>query len=303
MATCFGRKTMGKVSLRRRKERRRIFLLLLPILLFSLLFVYYPFLRTVVNAFSRVNSKGEIKGFVGLENFRYTYSRPDFLPALIHTLTIAAINVPLTLFITLSLALLTEKSRRLSPLFESLFSLPMAVSMSAACMIFKSMFSPSVGFINYFFSIKCGWYESTETALISCVILTIWMGIGFDYLLLLSALRGIPKSVREATMVDGISLWRRIFLVEIPLISPTIFYVFCTNLVLALMTSAPMIIIMGVSSASGATNTLMSMMYQSGFSSADYGLSAVMSLTAFVLTLSFTILSFVVEKRRVHYDA
>ena len=266
---------MGKVSLRRRKERRRIFLLLLPILLFSLLFVYYPFLRTVVNAFSRVNSKGEIKGFVGLENFRYTYSRPDFLPALIHTLTIAAINVPLTLFITLSLALLTEKSRRLSPLFESLFSLPMAVSMSAACMIFKSMFSPSVGFINYFFSIKCGWYESTETALISCVILTIWMGIGFDYLLLLSALRGIPKSVREATMVD----------------------------VLALMTSAPMIIIMGVSSASGATNTLMSMMYQSGFSSSDYGLSAVMSLTAFVLTLSFTILSFVVEKRRVHYDA
>ena len=179
----------------------------------------------------------------------------------------------------------------------------MAVSMSAACMIFKSMFSPSVGFINYFFSIKCGWYESSETALISCVILTIWMGIGFDYLLLLSALRGIPKSVREATMVDGISLWRRIFLVEIPLISPTIFYVFCTNLVLALMTSAPMIIIMGVSSASGATNTLMSMMYQSGFSSSDYGLSAVMSLTAFVLTLSFTILSFVVEKRRVHYDA
>ena len=129
------------------------------------------------------------------------------------------------------------------------------------------------------------------------------MGIGFDYLLLLSALRGIPKSVMEATEVDGISLWRKIFLVEIPLISPTIFYIFCTNLVLCMMTSAPMIILMGVSPESSATNTLMSMMYQSGFSSSDYGLAAVLSLTAFILTLLFTILSFVAEKRRVHYEA
>ena len=184
-----------------------------------------------------------------------------------------------------------------------MFTLPMSVSMSAACMIFKSMFSPSVGFINYFFSLKFGWFESSDTALLSCIILTVWMGIGFDYLLLLSALRGIPKSVMEATKVDGISLMRRIFLVEIPLISPTIFYIFCTNLVLCMMTSAPMIIIMGVRAESASTNTLMSMMYQSGFSSSDYGLAAVLSLTAFVLTLLFTILSFVTERRRVHYEA
>ena len=70
-----------------------------------------------------------------------------------------------------------------------------------------------------------------------------------------------------------------------------------------MMTSAPMIIIMGVSAESSATNTLMSMMYQSGFSSSDYGLAAVLSLTAFVLTLLFTILSFISERRRVHYEA
>ena len=272
-------------------------------MVFAIAFVYFPFIRTIINAFSRVNSKGIIKGFAGLENFIYTYSRKDFLPALKHTLIIAIFNVPITLVITLTLALLSQKRRRLSAVYETMFTLPMSVSMSAACMIFKSMFSPSVGFINYFFSLKLGWFESTETALAACIILTVWMGIGFDFLLLLSALRGIPKSVMEATEVDGISLWRKIFLVEIPLISPTIFYIFCTNLVLCMMTSAPMIIIMGVSPESSATNTLMSMMYQSGFSSSDYGLAAVLSLTAFLLTLLFTILSFVAEKRRVHYEA
>ena len=290
-------------SAKRRREGRRVFFLLLPIMVFAIAFVYLPFIRTIINAFSRVNSKGIIKGFAGLENFIYTYSRKDFLPALKHTLIIAIFNVPITLVITLTLALLSQKRRRLSAVYETMFTLPMSVSMSAACMIFKSMFSPSVGFINYFFSLKLGWFESSETALVSCIILTVWMGIGFDYLLLLSALRGIPKSVMEATEVDGISLWRKIFLVEIPLISPTIFYIFCTNLVLCMMTSAPMIIIMGVSPESSATNTLMSMMYQSGFSSSDYGLAAVLSLTAFILTLLFTILSFVSEKRRVHYEA
>ena len=290
-------------SAKRRREGRRVFFLLLPIMVFAIAFVYLPFIRTIINAFSRVNSKGIIKGFAGLENFIYTYSRKDFLPALKHTLIIAIFNVPITLVITLTLALLSQKRRRLSAVYETMFTLPMSVSMSAACMIFKSMFSPSVGFINYFFSLKLGWFESTETALAACIILTVWMGIGFDYLLLLSALRGIPKSVMEATEVDGISLWRKIFLVEIPLISPTIFYIFCTNLVLCMMTSAPMIIIMGVSPESSATNTLMSMMYQSGFSSSDYGLAAVLSLTAFLLTLLFTMLSFVAEKRRVHYEA
>ena len=290
-------------SAKRRREGRRVFFLLLPIMFFAIAFVYLPFIRTIINAFSRVNSKGIIKGFAGLENFIYTYSRKDFLPALKHTLIIAIFNVPITLVITLTLALLSQKRRRLSAVYETMFTLPMSVSMSAACMIFKSMCSPSVGFINYFFSLKLGWFESKETALASCIILTVWMGIGFDYLLLLSALRGIPKSVMEATEVDGISLWRKIFLVEIPLISPTIFYIFCTNLVLCMMTSAPMIIIMGVSPESSATNTLMSMMYQSGFSSSDYGLAAVLSLTAFILTLLFTILSFVAEKRRVHYEA
>ena len=180
--------------------------------------------------------------------------------------------------------------------------LPMAVSMSAACMIFKSMFSPSVGFINYFFGLNLGWYESKDTALAAILILTIWMGIGFNFLLMLSALRAIPEQIIEATKVDGISPLRRIFRVQLPLISPTIFFVLCTNLVLAMMTSAPVIIIMGVSSASSATNTLMSMMYQSGFSSSDYGLAAVLSITTFILTLGFTIMSFVFEKRKVHYQ-
>ncbi len=286
---------------RGRKTGIKIFLMILPMLLFSIIFVYYPFIKTIVHSFSIVNAKGVIKGFAGLDNYRYVFGRSDFRDALKHTLILTFINVPVTLLITIGLALLAEKKRKLSPFYETLFALPMSVSMSAACMIFKSMFSPGVGFINYFFGIKCGWFESQETALLSCLFITIWMGIGFDFMILLSALRSIPKQIIETTRVDGIGALRRIFLVQLPLISPTIFYVFCTNLVLAMMTSAPMIIILGSTPEAASASTLMSMMYRSGISASDYSLAAVLSITAFLLTLLFTLLSFLFERRKVHY--
>ncbi len=286
---------------RGRKTGIKIFLMILPMLLFSIIFVYYPFIKTIVHSFSIVNAKGVIKGFAGLDNYRYVFGRSDFRDALKHTLILTFINVPVTLLITIGLALLAEKKRKLSPFYETLFALPMSVSMSAACMIFKSMFSPGVGFINYFFGIKCGWFESQETALLSCLLITIWMGIGFDFMILLSALRSIPKQIIETTRVDGIGTLRRIFLVQLPLISPTIFFVFCTNLVLAMMTSAPMIIILGSTPEAASASTLMSMMYRSGISASDYSLAAVLSITAFLLTLLFTLLSFLFERRKVHY--
>jgi sn-glycerol 3-phosphate transport system permease protein len=284
-----------------KKRNLKPLLFLLPILIFSIAFVYYPFARVIVNSFSLVNAKGQLKGFAGLENYRYVFSRGDFAVALGNSLKLAAVNVPVTLFITIFLALLAEKKRRLSPVYETLFALPMSVSMSAACMIFKSMFSPALGWVNYFFGLSLGWFESRETALASCLILTIWMGIGFDFLLFLSALRGIPDQLLEASELDGAGLFTRIFRIKLPLISPTILYVLCTNFVLALLTSAPMIIITQGGPAR-STTTLMYMMYASGFGSSDYSLAAVVALCAFVLSLGFTILSFVFERKRVHYQ-
>lgn len=81
-----------------------------PILIFALLFVYYPFLKTLVNSLCAVNDKGEILRFVGLENFKYVFGRNDFKKALRNSIVITLINVPVTLVLTISLALLATKS-------------------------------------------------------------------------------------------------------------------------------------------------------------------------------------------------
>ena len=101
----------------------------------------------------------------------------------------------------------------------------MAVSMSAACMVFKSMFSPTLEIANAILGTQHGWLESRSTALYTIIILTVWMGIGFDFLLFLSALRGIPTQVMEAAKLDGAGFFTRVFKIQFPLISPTILYV------------------------------------------------------------------------------
>ena len=83
-----------------------------PILIFALLFVYYPFLKTLVNSLCAVNDKGEILRFAGLENFKYVFGRNDFKKALQNSIVITLINVPVTLVLTISLALLTTKKRK-----------------------------------------------------------------------------------------------------------------------------------------------------------------------------------------------
>ena len=289
--------------LNRPKIRRsiKIALFLAPILVFAVLFVYYPFVKTIINSFSIVNQKGNVTGFAGLDNYKYVFGRNDFKKSILNSLIITGINVPITLVVTILLALIANKKRRLSPLYETLFTMPMAVSMSAACMVFKSMFSPTLGIINAMLGTQLGWFESRATALYTIIILTVWMGIGFDFLLFLSALRGIPSHIMEAARLDGAGLFTRIFKIQLPLISPTILYVMCTNLVLAMMCSAPMIIITQ-GGPSRSTTSLMYLMFASGYASSNSSLAAVVSIVTFLLTFGFTVVAFMFERKKVHYQ-
>lgn len=283
------------------KEKLKPYLFLLPMLLLAAGFVYYPFFKTFMYSFSTVNAKGEITAFVGLENFRYLFSRREFSAALTNTLHLAALNVPITVALTLFFAVLCARRRRISPVAETMFALPMAIAMSAIALIFKVLLNPTVGYVNHLFGLNFGWYRDKNTAFYGILLLTIWMGIGFNFLLFLSALRGVPDDVIGSACLDGAGPVTIFFRIQLPLITPTLLYVVCTNLVQALMTSGP-IMVLTQGGPSRSTTTLIYMMYTSGYGSSNYSLAACISIVTFGLTLVGTILAFVAEGKKVHYD-
>ena len=277
------------------------YLFLLPILFFAFAFVYYPFARTFLYSFSRVNFRGDITLFIGLANFRRLFSDPVFITALTNTLRLSAFVVPLILFCAYNLALLAVKKRKAGMIYETLFLLPMAVSMPAASQIFRMLLEPAMGILNYRLGLDIGWFSDHRTALYGIVMVCLWVGIPFNFVLFLSALRNIPSQLMEAADLDVAGMFRRLFHLQLPLTSPTIFYVLCTNTVLAMMTSTPVMIITG-GQPGYSTVTLIFMMYTFGYQSSNYGLAACISLVTFTLTFGLILLAFAFERRKVYYQ-
>lgn len=273
-------------------------LFLLPMLLFAVTFVYGPFLKTTVSAFCTVNLRGEITGFAGLDNFRYLFSRREFSLALRNTLVLTAVNVPVTVAVTVGLAALCNRKRRFSAVYEVLFMLPMAIAMSSAALIFRVMLNPTVGSFNRLLGLDCRWYEGRDTAMAGILMLTVWMGIGFNFLLFLAAFRAVPDQLTEAALMDGAGALQRFVHVQLPLITPTLLYVVCTNTVLALMTSGPVLIIIR-DSLKRYTATLIYLMYSAGYQSSDYTTAACISLISFGMTMGLTLLAFLFERKKV----
>ena len=277
------------------------YLFLLPILFFAFCFVYYPFARTFLYSFSRVNFRGDITAFTGFRNYIRLFTDPLFFTALSNTLRLTGTVVPLILVISYALALLAEKKRKAGFLYETMFIIPMAVSMPAAAQIFRMLLEPSMGILNYTLSLNIGWFSDPAAALFGIAFVCIWIGVPFDFLLFLSALRGIPPQLTEAADLDGVGYLRNLFRIKIPLTSPTILFVICTNVVLAMMTAAPVMIITG-GQPGHSTVTLIFMMYTVGYQSANYSLAACISIVTFLLTFGIVFLAFVFERRKVHYQ-
>jgi sn-glycerol 3-phosphate transport system permease protein len=277
------------------------YLYLLPIIAFGIAFVYYPFFKTFLYSFSIVNFKGQITGFAGLDNFKYMFGYKNFSTALRNSLILTAMTVPSTVLITLGMALLANKKRKLSGIYETMFTMPMAVSMSAISMIFKVMLNPTVGYVNYFLGINLGWFEDKKTAIYGILMLCVWMGLGFDYLLFLSALRGIPDELIEASTLDGAGFITKLLRIQFPLITPTVLYVACTDMVLAMMTAGPVMIITQGGPAQ-STTTLIYLMFTAGYRSSNYSLASCISIITFILTLGLTLLAFIFERKGVHYS-
>lgn len=284
-------------GLKSRRFTVKPYLFVLPALLLSVMFVYYPFGKTFLEAFSLVDATGDILAYTGFDNFRYLFGRREFLYALGNTLLLTALNVPVTVIISLLLALLAAKKRAATALYEVLFSLPMAVSMATASLVFKLMFNPTVGIVNALTGLNLGWFEGRDTALYTMLILTVWMGIGFNFLLFLSALRNIPADRQGAARVDGANEFQVFRHVTLPSIVPTLIYVVASNAVLALMTSGPVMIITQGGPAR-ATTTLIYMMYSSGYGSGSDALAACVSLVSFFLAFGFTALILLLSRRR-----
>jgi len=274
---------------------------LAPAFFFLGLFVYYPFLKTFFESFFLLNSMGEVREFVGFENYINVFQNAKFIQAIGNTLKFVVFTVPFSVGVAFVLAMIAAKKRRLSPLYETMFSLPMAMSMSVSAMIFQLMFSPTLGIVNAVTGSNIKWLTDKSTALIVIIIIQVWMNLGYNFLFILSAIRGMPAELFEAAEIDGITPFSKAVKIVIPMISPTLFFLMCNSLAKMLMMSG-LSLVLTQGGPNGSTETMISFMYKQTVENANYNAAYASAVIAFFITLAATVITFIYEKKGVNYD-
>lgn len=292
--------------IQKRKKKRFVkciepFLYLVPAFVFFIGFTYYPFIKTVFSSFFLVDSMGRIKEFVGLENFINVLRNPAFLQSIKNTLIYVALSSPLAIFTALILAIIANRKTRMSPIYEMLYAITMAVSMSVAAMIFQLMYNPAIGILNHLFNTNLNWLNDKKIAMVAVSLIAVWMNIGYNFLFLLSAVRGISADLLESADIDGANVVQRTFKIIIPIISPTVFYLICNSLAKNMMMSG-LVLILTQGGPQGSTETMISFMYKQSVNNLNYNDAYAAAIIAFIITSIAMAFSFTFEKKGVHYN-
>ncbi|MFE3452582.1 carbohydrate ABC transporter permease [Nonomuraea sp. NPDC059194] len=232
--------------------------------------------------------------FVGLDNFRYLFGAdPTFVAALRNTFVFTGLYVPLNIVLALALAFWINRSRWKN-LWRVLFFIPAITPMVANAVIWKLLFQ-MVGR-------EPNLLADGRTALLSVVAMSVWQGFGYNMIVFSAAINELPRPVLEAAAIDGASGLRRLVSVQLPLMSPALFFATIMTVINALQVfTQPYILTAG--GPGNATSTLVMNIYQAGFQSRDLGLAAAGAWVLFAIILLVTAVQFVGQRRWVHYES
>ncbi|MGI8688867.1 MAG: carbohydrate ABC transporter permease [Thermomicrobiales bacterium] len=281
-------------------------LYLLPSLIAFTIFVFYPVIKSVWISLHADNPFGGTSDiFVGLDQYKSALTSDSYRNSLKVTFLYALYTVPLGLLVALLLAVMANLRLRAISVFRVAFAITIGVSVGAGAVIFALLYNPSTGAFNYFLT-RLGlppvqWLTHTNSALWAIAIGTIWLGLGFNFTILLSGLQGIPEELYESAKIDGASPARMFFNVTLPLLSPTLFFVSVISVIAAFQSFAQIDILTKGGPAS-ASNVVVYSIYRDAFFNFHSAYASAQAVILFVILVALTGIQFKSLEGRVFYQ-
>lgn len=276
------------------KRRITPYLFIAPALLLLVFFSFYPIYRSFVLGFSKWDVLEE-PIFVGLQNYVSLFEDPAFLDSLKFTFRFVVVTVPINILLALLSALILNQEFFLRDFFRSIIFFPAFTSMVAIGMIWKYMYATDYGIINYILSLfgiaPKGWLSDINLAPWSIFLVSIWYGYGWNMVIFLAGLQGIPRIYQEAAMIDGATSWQRFRHITLPLLRPTTFFVIVTALIYAFR-SFDLVYVTTQGGPGRSTQILMMYFYKLAFTNFEMGKACAVASLLFLIVLFVTILQF-----------
>ena len=190
-------------------------------------------------------------------------------------------------------------------LFRTIFTSSIAISIASAGVIFSMIYSPVVGLttwlVDWLKLPQPGVLNNAATALPAIALMTVWTGLGFNFIITLAGVQAIPQDVYESGALDGTTGWQSFWHITLPLLSPTLLFLVVINTIGALQAFTQFNVLINGVGPEGSTNVFVYSTFRSFWYDNRYGFASAMSIVLFVILFTLSIIQFRGLDRRAHY--
>ncbi len=283
------------------------YLYLAPTLIVLTIFVFLPVFKSFSLSLNRVAPFGPQTIFVGFGNYARIFADPEYWNSIKNTFLFVLGTVPTGMFLAVLLAIaLAYPLKHFSGFHRLLIFVPVVISSAVAAVLFKWLYNPVVGYLNFWIGLVGlegqNWLTSKDWALAAVVLATVWKEFGFNVIIALAGVLSIDNSYYDAAKVDGAGLWRRIRHITLPLLTPTLFFLLIINVIHS-MEAFGQIHVLTEGGPGQATTTMVYSIYYDAFVGTPQ--RGIASAQAYILALIVIVVSFVQYRglnKMVHYQ-
>lgn len=280
-------------------------LFIAPSLLLFTVFTFYPFIRNIVQSFYLSDSTGKLTMFVGLDNYLSLFQNSVFKKSLLNTFIYMVITVPITILISFMLTVLSNLKLKGMRIYQICFTVTMGVSVAAGSVFFSFLYHPTAGVLNKIISgfgfKSVDFLTDPNIALLSIAAISIWMNIGFAYLILNGGIKNIDSSYYESADIVGGGFWYRLRKITIPLLSPSLFFVLTISIIHSFQTFG-VIDMLTKGGPNNATNLLVYSLYKDAFVNFQFGSAAAQGVILFLIIFLISRIQTKLTERWVTYQ-
>jgi len=294
---------------RHRKEKKLLksavvgYGFVLPAFVHIIVFFVGPVLFIFFLSFHRWNIILPKKPFAGLTNYIELFKDEYFLSSLLNTFYYS-LHVPVGMAIALVIAVLINRRIKGMNIIKTLFFLPSVSSFVAIAMVWQWIYNSKFGLLNFFIT-RLGfnsvrWLENPHTAMPALIIMSIWVGIGYQMVIYLAGLQGIPEHLYESAKIDGANKLQRFFKITIPMLRPTTFFILVTSLIGSFQVFTQ-VFVMTKGGPLRSTDVVVYHIYKNAWINMEMGYSSAMAVILFAIIFVITLAQFRYFGRGIDY--
>jgi sn-glycerol 3-phosphate transport system permease protein len=278
--------------------------LVAPQLAVVVVFFFWPAAQALLESVYESDAFGTSSSFVGWDNFQRLFADSTYLQSFTTTAIFSILVAGLGLTISLLLAVMADRIVRGAFFYKTALIVPYAVAPAVVGVLWVFMFAPSMGVVSHALQqagIPWNHLLNSTHAMVLIVTAAVWKQISYNFLFFLAALHSVPKSLVEAAAIDGAGPWSRFWTIQLPLITPTAFFLLVVNIVYAFFETFAIVDATTNGGPGKDTAILVYKVYQDGFKSMDLGGSAAQSVVLMAIVIALTVVQFRFVEKRVNY--